>query len=72
MKGAFRERVHENPAGLPGKGKPRLNDDERPLLDIGTELAQHIQPHVDSQRRGARVQSRRRTCDTPVDTRSAI
>ena len=28
MKGAFRERVHENPAGLPGKGKPRLNDDE--------------------------------------------
>ena len=28
MRGAFRERVHENPAGLPGKGKPRLNDDE--------------------------------------------
>ena len=22
MQGAFRERVHENPAGLPGKGKP--------------------------------------------------
>jgi len=23
MKGSFRERTHENPAGLPGKGKPR-------------------------------------------------
>jgi DNA polymerase IV len=30
MKGSFRERVHENPAGLPGKGKPRLKDDETP------------------------------------------
>jgi DNA polymerase IV len=25
MKGTFRERTHENPAGLPGKGKPRPN-----------------------------------------------
>ena len=23
MKGAFRERTHENPAGLPGKGNPQ-------------------------------------------------
>jgi DNA polymerase-4 len=28
MKGAFRERVHENPAGLPGKHKPRVTDGE--------------------------------------------
>ena len=28
MKGGFRERVHENPAGLPGKRKMRLKDDE--------------------------------------------
>ena len=30
MKGTFRERVHENPAGLPGKGKPPVKDDEKP------------------------------------------
>jgi DNA polymerase-4 len=29
MKGTFRERVHENPAGLPGKGKP-VKDGEKP------------------------------------------
>jgi DNA polymerase-4 len=23
MRGSFRERTHENPAGLPGKGKPK-------------------------------------------------
>jgi DNA polymerase-4 len=23
LRGAFRERTHENPAGLPGKGKPK-------------------------------------------------
>jgi DNA polymerase-4 len=28
MKGGFRERVHENPASLPGKRKARLKDDE--------------------------------------------
>ena len=30
----FRERVHENPAGLPGKGKPRLKAMKNLPLDI--------------------------------------
>jgi DNA polymerase IV len=30
MRGSFRERVHENPAGLPGKGKPGAKAGEKP------------------------------------------
>jgi DNA polymerase-4 len=26
LRGTFRERTHENPAGLPGKGKPPKSD----------------------------------------------
>ena len=35
-KGRFRERVHENPAGLPGK-EPHKDQEERPQADTGLE-----------------------------------